>query len=214
MRRVKLKKQNCNKVKYNDIREDLCTGDIVLFAGKGLISKVIQWATRSPYSHIGLVLVDVRWDMVLLWESTTLSKIKTVFGKIRQGVALRPLSMAIENYKGDVVIRKLHRVLSAHQKRVLIKLRQEFKDKKYEESKWQLFKSAYDFIGGKNKRDTSSLFCSELVAEAYQQMGLLSLDKPSNEYTPADFAKSLHLYKNSLLSLMYICKKEGECDHG
>ncbi len=212
MRRAELKKKNCKKQKYDDIREDLCTGDIVLFAGKGIISKVIQWFTKSPYSHIGLVLVDVRWDMVLLWESTTLSKIKTVFGKVKQGVALRPLSMAIENYKGDVVIRKLDRILSRQQKAVLVRLRQEFKNKKYEESKWQLFKSAYDFIGGKNKRDTSSLFCSELVAEAYQQMGLLSFDVPSNEYTPADFAGDIKLHRNNFFKTIYICKK-GECDH-
>ncbi len=208
-----MRKKNCDKVKYNDIREDLCTGDVVLFAGKGIISKVIQWFTKSPYSHIGLVLVDVRWDMVLLWESTTLSKIKTVFGKIKNGVAIRPLSTAIENYKGDIVIRKLDRILSTHQKRVLIKLRQEFKDKKYEESKLQLFKSAYDFIGGKNKRDTSSLFCSELVAEAYQGMALLSLGIPSNEYTPADFAGDISLFMNGLSALYFICKK-GECGHG
>ncbi len=207
MRRVELKKKNCNKVKYEDIRHELKTGDIVLFSGTGLISKVIQWFTKSPYSHVGLVLKDDRWDMVLLWESTTLSKIKTVFGKVKQGVALRPLSMAIENFKGDVVIRKLAFRLLESQKNVLIALRQEFKDKKYEESKWQLFKSAYDFIGGKNKRDTSSLFCSELVAEAYQQMGLLASDVPSNEYTPADFAGDLHLFMNHLLEPIFICKK-------
>ncbi len=206
-----MKKENCNKFKYNDIRDDLRTGDIVLFAGKGIISKVIQWATKSPYSHIGLVLVDLRWDMVLLWESTTLSKIKTVFGKVKQGVAIRPLSKAIEEYKGDVVIRELDRVLSKGQKNVLIKLRHEFKNKKYEESKWQLFKSAYDFIGGKNKKDTSSLFCSELVAEAYQQMGLLPLVLPSNEYTPADFADLTYLKNNMLRKPIEICKK-GECD--
>ncbi len=77
----------------------------------------------------------------------------------------------------------------------------------------QLFKSAYDFIGGKNKRDTSSLFCSELVAEAYQQMGLLTLDIPSNEFTPADFADLSGLGAfNSLRAPIYICKK-GECGH-
>ncbi len=96
--------------------------------------------------------------------------------------------------------------LSENQKDVLISLRQVFKDKKYEESKWQLFKSAYDFIGGKNKRDTSSLFCSELVAEAFQQMGMLSFGKPSNEYTPADFAGDLKLHRNFFQEMVFIKK--------
>jgi hypothetical protein len=41
---------------------------------------------------------------------------------------------------------------------------------------------------GINKEDLSSLFCSELVAEAYQKMGLLTEQLPSNEYIPKDFS--------------------------
>ena len=37
--------------------------------------------------------------------------------------------------------------------------------------------------------DLSSLFYSEPVAEVYQHLRLLSEDKPSNEYTPADFSE-------------------------
>lgn len=48
---------------------------------------------------------------------------------------------------------------------------------------------------GDNKEYISSLFCSELVAEAYQKMGLLTEKLPSNEYIQKDFSeeKSLSL---------------------
>jgi hypothetical protein len=56
-----------------------------------------------------------------------------------------------------------------------------------------------------DEEDLSSLFCSELVAESYQVMGLLPAgkkDKPSNEYVPADFSKEranvLKMVKGSL----------------
>ena len=38
--------------------------------------------------------------------------------------------------------------------------------------------------------DLSSLFCSELVAAAYQRMGLIKNDRPSNTYTPDDFSSA------------------------
>ena len=64
----------------------------------------------------------------------------------------------------------------------------------YEKSLIQLIKSVLDFTRfNKNKEDLSSVFCSELVAESYQKMGLLDdIDMgglPSNEYTPADFSE-------------------------
>jgi hypothetical protein len=48
--------------------------------------------------------------------------------------------------------------------------------------------------------DLTSLFCSELVAEAYQRLGLLDESTPSNEFTPADFseAEGLVLLKGQL----------------
>ena len=45
----------------------------------------------------------------------------------------------------------------------------------------------------------SSLFCSELLAEAYQRMLLLSEDMPSNEYTPADWSEEKGVVDNLLL---------------
>ncbi len=57
----------------------------------------------------------------------------------------------------------------------------------------ELVKAAYDGPFGRNTEDLSSLFCSELVAEAYQRLGLLSEAKPANEYTPADFSEKKEL---------------------
>ncbi|CAE7839932.1 unnamed protein product [Symbiodinium sp. CCMP2592] len=40
------------------------------------------------------------------------------------------------------------------------------------------------------KQDTSSIFCSELVAEVLQRGKVLSTDRPSSEFTPMDFLRS------------------------
>lgn len=72
--------------------------------------------------------------------------------------------------------------------------------REYEQDQIELIKAAYDGPLGRNSEDLTSLFCSELVAEAYQRLGLLSEEKPSNEYTPAEFSekRQLKLLKGSL----------------
>jgi len=62
--------------KYTEVRDNLNTGDIVLFSGKGGISTAIKLFTHSKWSHVGMVFKVPNINMVLLWESTTLANIK------------------------------------------------------------------------------------------------------------------------------------------
>lgn len=65
--------------------------------------------------------------------------------------------------------------------------------KTYETNFKELLLSAYDGVGGKNKKNLSSYFCSELVAQTFITMGILWEDEPSNEYVPSDFNTKLVL---------------------
>ena len=59
-----------------------------------------------------------------------------------------------------------------------------------------MVRAAFDFCEDyltfleNDKEDLSSLFCSELVAEAYKQMGILDTTKLSSEFTPDDFTSA------------------------
>jgi hypothetical protein len=192
-------------IKYSRIRNNLRTGDLILFSGRGFISWIIQKFTRSRWSHIGMIIKESEFDMTLLWESTTLSKIKTIHGEEKRGVAIRPLSEVVNGYKGIIGLRLLRERLTEVNIETLKDLRKEFKNKDYERSTLELFRSAYDWVGGSNRRDLSSVFCSELVAEAYQRFGFLTLEIPSNEYTPSDF-ESIELVKNKLAQLIVLEK--------
>ncbi len=188
---------------YNkSFRAKLQTGDVVLFSGKGGISAGIKWATASRWSHVGMVLCMPEYDFVALWESTTLSGLTDLDTKEpRKGVQLVPLSARLASYDGEVAVRQLTGVtLSGEDMQELMSLRREVSGRPYEASEMELIRAAYDGPFGRNKEDLSSLFCSELVAEAYQRMGLLSGKKASNEYTPADFSqkKKLALLRGSL----------------
>ncbi len=115
---------------YDNIRSTLNTGDIVLFSGTGIISKTIQVVSKSKWSHVGMVIRDNEWDMLLLWESTTLSKVKDVESRSqKQGVALRPLSARVRDYSaGRVAFRQLQGVtITEEVKQSLITFREEIK---------------------------------------------------------------------------------------
>jgi len=197
---------------YSAIRNELKTGDIVLFSGKGAFSDIIKLVSFSKWSHVGMILNFSEYDFITIWESTTLSNIKDLTsGKSRKGVQLVPLSSRVQKYGGDMSVRQLKGgVLPLNSVSKLMKLRSELRGKKYEQSKVELIKSAYDGPFGRNHEDLSSVFCSELVAEAYQSLGLLTEKKPSNEYTPEDFSeKKMKALKGSFYLSKEITIKVG-----
>ena len=185
-------------MKYEDIRGSLKTGDIILFSGKGGVSHGIKLFTNSKWSHVGMVLRLPDSKAVFLWESTTLTTLKdAIDGKTKRGVQLVLLSDRLQRYSGEAAIRRLKNYKMTPKKyRKLMKLREKLRNRPYEKDKIELIKAAYDGLLGHNEEDLSSLFCSELVAEAYQKLGLLKeppLGQPSNEFTPKDFAEKRKL---------------------
>jgi len=175
---------------YTEYRKLARTGDAVFFSGEGALSEGIKCATFSEWSHVGLVVRTTDPDMVLLWESTTLSNLVDIdTGKKFQGVQVVPLSLRLATYDGAVAVRRSCAAFHPAVDRIISELRREYAGRPYERSTWQLVKAAYDGPFGQNKEDTSSLFCSELVAEAWKRVQWLDTEAPSNEFTPADLAK-------------------------
>lgn len=177
--------------RYTEIRDQLKTGDIVLLSGKGLLSLGIKLITRSRWSHVGMVLRHQ--GQVQIWESTR-----------ECNVSLKLLSNRIgdiQDQSGEIALRRLTEVeFDANDHTKLSKLREALKGRPYEDDEIELLKAAYDGPFGQNKEDLDSVFCSELVAEAYQCLGLLDNRTASNEYTPKDFsqASGLTLLKGKL----------------
>ena len=187
---------------YVDIRDDLKTGDLVLFSGKGGISRWIKRFTRSEWSHCGLIVKFEAEDVVALFESTTLSDLTDmVSGKKREGVQLVSFSDRLRNYNGKVAVRRLAVPLNEEQLAEFHKFRREFARVHYERSYWELLKAG---LGWNRTEDLSSVFCSELCAEGYQRFGLLGESPASNSYTPKTLGGSLLLQGNSLRGALTI----------
>ena len=121
-------------------------------------------------------------------------------GKVRKGVELLPLRHKVfSGWYDRVAIRKLSGVDDKQREnmyRELLLFRKEVQGRPYEKNKIELILSAIDaqekylsFLRNTHE-DLSSLFCSELVAEAYKRMGILNTTKFSNEFTPDDFSSA------------------------
>ncbi|HHC11456.1 MAG TPA: hypothetical protein ENK79_02335 [Campylobacterales bacterium] len=110
----------------------------------------------------------------------------------------------------DLYIRIKENEINLKDIKTLEELRTLFKDNELAKAAFDMYDTE-DFLGFStlNHKNLEKLFCSELVAEAYQRMGLLpQRDEfhPSNEYIPHDFSacESLTLLKGELLEEIVI----------
>ncbi len=220
-------------VTYNIIKKKVKTGDLILFNNGRIGYWEVKIATCSTFSHIGMIVkckhLKSSRDNLFIWHSPAqeLQGLPdTISGDTKEGPQLNPLLPIIRAAGGTVYIRILHKKKNTFYNNILsddpcdsglMDFMKGADWKTYEKSTRQLILSTYDGIFGENEEDTSSYFCSELVAETYKILGLLPEDIISSEYTPKDFETtatfSLSLKKGYWLSEEYkvvISKKKKE----
>lgn len=188
----------------------LKSGDLLFFSGHSVLGNLIKLFTRSKWSHIALVVRSENND--LFCYEADVDSLSDFLKKQGTGVRMIPLTEKINQYPGEVALR----ILNVSQEQELKTMQQQLieftkivKNLPYEKSLIEFIRAAYDGPFGENvNEDLSSIFCSELVAAAYQHMGLLLPHPPglsSNEYTPADFARTtLKLLKGDLSDIITI----------
>ncbi|UPW19677.1 hypothetical protein M0C34_05190 [Agarivorans sp. TSD2052] len=178
-------------LKYQHLATELKTGDLVFFSGKGFSSDIIRYGTFSKWSHVGMVLLLDDYDFVTLWEAVPMTGERCLYSKqMSNGVQVVALDEKINRHSGSVSVRQLlGGELTEASLIELMQLLENFQGRHYEQSFWELARAGWQGPWGENQENLASLFCSELVAAAYQTMGLLVGGKPSNEYTPADFSE-------------------------
>ena len=121
-------------------------------------------------------------------------------GAVRTGVEVLPLrNKVFSGWYDRVAIRRLQNMTTEKRREIydiMLKLRKEWMGRAYEKDMLQLALSAINpsasFLSlfQNTQDDLSSIFCSELVAAAYQRMKIIHNDRPSNTYTPDDFSSA------------------------
>ncbi len=166
---------------YEDIRNQIRNGDVLMYRGKSWESRIIMLVTKSKFSHAGIA---VWWNQRLM-----------VMEAIGKGVVVRPLSLSVQRYYGDVELYQAVEEVSDADRLKLIMLAQQELGKEYATWKATLLGLKILFQTNKEKRDSlrreRQLFCSYYVAHCYNSIGKDLKHGVSDRFmTPGDIAQS------------------------
>ena len=159
------------------LHEFVKVGDVVLFKSANLMSGLQRVATRSEWDHCGIV-VKLRRSLYLL-ESTG------------DGVGCYPLTNRIRAYGVEfaqyMAVRRLIGPRSRNFISSLIEFTNLVNGTKYKLGFKKLMTSQ---TLEKSMSEKGGLFCSELVAAAWQEIKCMKNDKAPNSYWPTDFGEN------------------------
>lgn len=182
---------------YNFHRDRMKTGDVIAFGGKGRVSNLIKWATRSDYSHVGMVVrADIGngfGDSVFIIESSSMVLTPDVVHKqIMKGVQMHFLSKRLYGYNGNAWYLPLREEIEPS---ALEKMTAWLRKKHNVKTSYDYAQAIgagidiFDQLGLENEPDFSALFCSELVTLALQVAGVVHQDVNPSEITPVDVVR-------------------------
>jgi hypothetical protein len=143
----------------------------LLLSGK-LSRETADWLRKRR-----MVKEECKYDLIMAWEATLQDDSK--------GARSLPLSHIVETYKGRMFIAHL---VCERTPRMIESLWNFIKKESgcpYEKHPLEMVMGAIKspYI---QKSDNSDFFCSEMVADSFQIMGLLAWYPPANDYTPDD----------------------------
>lgn len=193
---------------YEEFVKDLDTGDILLYQTSFWYSRLIEYFTKCPYSHISIVLKNPTWlsdelkeDFYLL-ESGGEVFPDAVSGKYLFGVQIAPLRNVYEQYAhqnyGHLYVRKLEmkeKSMGELQKSILESYRL-IRDKPYDIHPIDWINSYFDLSKPldkiKGEERTDCFWCSALVSFIYCKCGFLDNNIPWTIIAPSDYCYLNH----------------------
>ena len=182
---------------YKEIRDEVRDGDILLCSATDVFSRLIRWATRSPWSHCAIAFRIEEIDRVLVLEAVEKLGVRCV----PLSDFLRRTSGGIEPYPGDIVLAR-HKGLSAKSRARPMKKMAEFAFDRLGDkfSKGEMNKIALRIVVGRlNRHMPRSLgpddefICSEYVARCYKALGIEFPWDGLGFMAPADIARDPRL---------------------
>lgn len=175
----------------DSVLNSLKTGDLVLFRRARLARWLPEWLGGRHVRHVALVVRDPDHGEPMIWETAPA-------GAATVGVRLRRLAKRLETHPGRISVRRLNRPLTPAQLDRFAAWRRELEGRQIRHSLIDLMGAGEDGWVGAEEENLDTPLPGELVAEAYQRLGLLdggrSGGMPARHYTPRWFeAEELRL---------------------
>ena len=164
-----------DRISLQHFEQEVETGDLLLFRGKSALSRMQRAVTRGKYDHVALLIkyssgkiglfevTGVDGVAVLLWDDFIFYQWQNLYSRLTYKKLLWE--------RDEIAVAKLYDFINT------------VKGMDYRLSAGNLMSKKHD----KNPRDKKGFFCSELIATAYKNAGLLPDEKPSSKYWPGDF---------------------------
>lgn len=190
-----------NTVFYDEIKDTLKTGDLILFHGMAISSKIDELLTESEWSHIGMVIrpEDIginASERLLLWESNTLVNLQDVeLNESKIGPMLVDLQQRLIT---DVQDKKDNKFKIRYNtcditKEMLEKLKlfiKEVHSDTFPKTDLDLRTELFEGRILDKAVYNGDYFCSKLIADTYIHINLLTTKYPPNSYEPKDFSSA------------------------
>jgi hypothetical protein len=170
------------------------TGDLWLFRGHSLADRAIQSVTNSPVNHVGMTItVD---DLPpLMWHAELGHSLEDVWsGQRQRGAQLHVLTQAVRRWVDDYGQRAFLRQLQPEASDAMADAALRTVARLDGTPFPSTAALATGFLVARvrsrqpvRQEEVETAFCAEVVAAAYQEMGLLSADRRADSYDPGRF---------------------------
>lgn len=189
---------------YDEVKDSLKTGDLVLFHGVETVSKLIELTEWSFWSHVGMIVlpqdIGLTGKEPLFWEATSSGDgiVDQLEGRPKEnGPMLVSLKERIcvdikQHYDTHFKVKYLNRPLTQEELNTLKAFLNKAHDRGFPTAE-NLLKY---YMEGKYLNlpaPDSVAFCSELTAETFMAMEFISKKYVPNGYCPEDFNKGDNL---------------------
>ena len=154
-------------VRYDEVRDQLRTGDLVFCSGSYFFSGLIQRFTRSVWSHVGILYKDDTLQRVFVLESETMI-----------GVRLAPVSKYLRDYhgrnrpyRGNIVVARVQPDVDVAAVRRAISYGMDELTKPYDN--FEIVRIAFRILFRVSRRTRDRKYiCSELVYDCFRKAGV------------------------------------------
>ncbi|GAA2077575.1 hypothetical protein [Actinomadura alba] len=170
------------------------TGDVWLFRGRAAADRAIQMTTNSPVNHVGMsVVID---DLPpLMWHAELGRSLPDLWsGSHHRGAQLHDLREAVlvwaNRYGQRAWLRQLDRPVSREMENAVLRTIARLDGTPFPSTARLAARWARGRVPVKRRpgdRDLETAYCAEVVALAYQAMGLLPGERRPSWYDPGRF---------------------------
>lgn len=172
-----------------EILNSVDNGDLLFLSGNTFAEKVIKFWHSSYYTHVAIIFKDERGVKTPTRENTLFVWESDVGQRTKDGPRIMKLVDKLDRWKGDKIgmIRKFHGIKPSTFD--IVEIAKQYVDRGMDIDMISWFFSSFpESRIFKHLKSDKRMFCSELVAETLQNLGILKKDKHPASYTPQDFS--------------------------